>query len=103
MKFLGLRFYYIPDCYMAQIEGRRSIVSFRLRYTCFGIAYPAKWHNKAWLRCPLWVRYLPHFSLGLFYHTAQCDQWMIFNIEVGERRFGFKTAGERTSKWMLKV
>lgn len=95
--------YFIPNCYSTQIEGRRSLFSFRFRYTVMGVAYPRGWHHGPARRLPLWVKCLPHFSLGLFYHTGQSAQWMIFKFRLFGLQIGYKTAGERKPEFVFRL
>lgn len=39
-------------------------------------------------------------SVGLLAHSLQCDQRWIFLISVKGRRFGYRTRGDATSKYL---
>lgn len=87
-----MQFYYIPNSYSAQIEG--TGLSFRFRYTCFGIAPKNKfWHRRV-VDLPTWYRLLFGWHFGFLFHSAQKGQWYIFKFNLGALQVWWKTKGD---------
>jgi hypothetical protein len=84
--------YYIKNSYHSQIEGRRSLVNFRIGYTCFGIAWPRRlWKNKK-----SEYKYLPHLSISLFAPVGQCGQVRLFKLEAFGISVAYRIKGDAT-------
>jgi len=88
-------FYKIKDSYSAQIEG--AGFNLRIGYTCMGYAFK-NWQVRA-KELPLWRRLFLPISIGINYHSAQCDQWYRFRIEIGGFQIWYKTDGEGKDKY----
>lgn len=87
-----MKFYYITNCYSAQIES--AGLNFRFGYTCFGIAPSTSfWHRRV-IDLPKWYRLIFPLSFSFFHHTAQRGQWNIFHVEFGAFEVWLRTKGD---------
>ncbi len=90
-------FYFLKNCYSAQIEG--SGFNFRFGYACFGVRLiPMKfWRGRA-IDIPFLYKILLPISLGINYHSSQCDRWFRFKITIGCFSVWYLTKGEQEEK-----
>jgi hypothetical protein len=92
-----MKFYYIPNTYSAQIEN--TGLSFRFRYTCFGIAPKTSFWHRRTIDLPKWYILLFGWHFAFFHHTSQRGQWNIFNIHLGALQFWLRTKGDGRDKY----